>query len=207
MAPVHAPAMQTGLKKHGKAAWLRYWSVGSPWLNPTTDVELISRLCQAYDEREELRRLVRQMGHVVAVYVRDEDLDENEAEGHELKGEQPSGVVTFPGGKKVDERLEGQPHGGALKRRKRRSGRIQRVWEIKANPAVQQIRKLEELITRMEGLCGFTPSDRSRLGLAEVKAASALDQLIARQAERRAARQARGASTDGTIIDGTATRV
>lgn len=207
---VNAPAMPAGLRKHGKTAWQRYWTVGSPWLNSTTDVEIVTRLCQAYDEREELRRLVKQLGHVVAEYVRDEDLDELDGvEDVEPAGqvEPPSGVVPFPGRKKVDERLEGQPHGGALKRRKRRPSRIQRVWTIKANPAVQQLRKLEELITRMEGLCGFTPSDRSRLGLAEVKAASALDQLIARQQERRATRQARAASNDGSIIDGSATRV
>ena len=209
VAPVNAPAMPTGLKKQGKSAWQRYWTVGSPWLNPTTDLEIVTRLCEAYDERAELRRLVKQLGHVVAVYVRDDELDEDDGDAETVVPiEPPSGVVPFPGGKrKVDERLEGQPHGGALKRRKRRQGRIQRVWEIKANPAVQQLRKLEELITRMEGLCGFTPSDRSRLGLAEVKAASALDQLIARQQERRAARQARAANDDGSIIDGSATRV
>lgn len=211
-SPIGAPAMPASLRKHGKTAWRRYWTVGSPWLNPTTDVELVTRLCQAYDEREELRGLVKRMGHVVAEYVRDEDLDEldgvqDDDVGESADDEQASGVVKFPSRKKVDEKLEGQAHGGALKRRRRRRPeRIRRVWTIKANPAVQQLRKLEELITRYEGLCGFTPSDRSRLGLAEVKAASALDQLIARQQERRAARQA-GVKTDGTIIDGTGTRV
>ncbi len=204
--PVVAPAMPAGLKRHGKTAWLRYWTVGSPWLSPTTDAAIVTRLCQAYDEREELRALVKRMGHVVAEYVRDDDLDE--PEGDDLvttaSEERPETVVPFPGAKRVDEKLEGQPHGGALKRRKRRP--VQRVYTIKANPAVQQLRKLEELITRYEGLCGFTPSDRSRLGLAEVKAASALDQLMARQQERRAARQAAQAN-GSTIIDGTATRV
>ena len=113
--------------------------------------------------------------------------------------------MPFPAKRKVDSVLEGQPNGGALKRRRYRHGkRIERVYSIKANPAVSQLRKIEELITRYEGLCGFTPSDRSRLGLAEVKTASALDQLIARQNERRQARRAVPSSTDEaqeTVID------
>lgn len=210
VSPVSAPAMPVGLKRHGKTAWQRYWTVGSPWLNPTTDVAIVTRLCQAYDEREELRGLVKRLGHVVAEFVRDDELDELEGDTDSLADNPPAGVVPFPGGKRVDETLEGQPHGGALKRRHRRRGKLTRVYTIKANPAVQQLRKLEELITRYEGLCGFTPSDRSRLGLAEVKAASALDQLMARQQERRAARQAQreaGTLGDGTIIDGASTRV
>src|SRR4051794_27810525 len=75
---VSAPAMPPGLKKHGKKSWQRYWTVGSPWLNPTTDVAIVTRLCQAYDEREELRSLVRKLGHVVAEYVRDDDLAEDD---------------------------------------------------------------------------------------------------------------------------------
>lgn len=199
--------MPAGLKRHGKAAWLRYWTVGSPWLNPTTDAAIVTRLCQAYDEREELRAIVRKLGHVVAEYVRDDDLDEPEGADvvTEAAEERPEVVVPFPGGRKIDEKLEGQAHGGALKRRKKRP--VQRVWAIKANPAVGLLRKLEELITRYEGLCGFTPSDRSRLGLAEVKAASALDQLIARQQERRAARQAAAQQHHGDTIDGASTRV
>lgn len=201
-SPVSAPPMPRGLKRHGKSAWLRYWTVGSPWLNATTDVEIVTRLCEAYDEREELRGLVRRYGHLVAELFREDELDgpEGDEPAPAPVAEAPAGVVPFPG---VTKELEGQPHGGALRRRRRRGARrIERVYQIKANPAVQQLRKLEELITRYEGLCGFTPSDRSRLGLAEVKAASALDQLIARQQERRAARRAPEApSDDGTIID------
>ncbi len=204
---VSAPAMPAGLRKHGKTAWQRYWTVGSPWLNPTTDVAIVTRLCQAYDEREELRGLVKRLGHVVAEFVREDEMDgDDAAEIDPLTDAPPVGVVPFPGSPRVVKELEGQPHGGALRRRRRRGMRIERVYAIKANPAVQQLRKLEELITRYEGLCGFTPSDRSRLGLAEVKAASALDQLMARQQERRAARQAQreaGTQIDGTIIDGT----
>ena len=132
------PAAPAGLKKHGKAAWARLWSVGPAWLNATTDRALLTRLCQAYDEREQLRRLVGKYGHLVAKVIEEDEVDD-------------------PG------------RGGT---------RTSRVYEIKANPAVIQLRKLEELITRYEGLCGFTPSDRSRLGMAEVKRESALEQFL-----------------------------
>ena len=161
MVAAARPAAPSSLRKTGKSAWARYWSLGAPWLNATTDLAIVTRLCQAYDEREQLRAAVRKYGHVVARVLQEEDLDDG---------------------------------GGPT-----------RVYEMKANPAVQMLRKLEELIVRMEGLCGFTPSDRTRMGLAEVKAASALDQMMARQQERRAARQQAAANRDGGIIDGTAT--
>ena len=53
-----------------------------------------------------------------------------------------------------------------------------------SSPAVLQLRTLESLMTRWESLCGFTPSDRSRLGLAEVKAVSKIEELMARRRER-----------------------
>lgn len=183
-----APTAPTGLKRHGKAAWARYWTVGAPWLNATTDVAIVTRLCQAYDEREELRALVRRLGHVVWELVREEEPDDDLSD--DLGGDEldalANGVVPFPGKHQVDTLLEGQPHGGALKRRKRKGGkRVERVYSIKANPAVSQLRKIEELITRYEGLCGFTPSDRSRLGLAEIKAKSKLEELLEkRRADR-----------------------
>lgn len=155
---VEIPKPPASLRRHGKAAWQRYWGLGAAWLSPTTDVEVLTRLCQAYDEREQLRASVRKYGHVVAKVLDEEDL----ADG-----------------------------GGPV-----------RVYDMKANPAVGQLRKLEELITRYEGLCGFNPSDRSRLGLAEVKKASALDQLMARQSERRAARRAPSIETvEGAAVE------
>lgn len=128
------PPAPRGLKRHGKAAWATLWSVGEPWLNPTTDAAILTRLCQAYDEREQLRADVRKYGHLVAQVVGEEDVG----------------------------------NGGAPKR----------VYSMKLNPAVGALRKLEELIIRMEGLCGFTPSDRTRLGLAQVKVRSALDDFL-----------------------------
>jgi hypothetical protein len=48
----------------------------------------------------------------------------------------------------------------------------------------KQLNDLERLITSNLGLLGFTPSDRTRLGLAEVKAKSKLEELMARKEQR-----------------------
>jgi len=48
----------------------------------------------------------------------------------------------------------------------------------------KQLNDLERLITSNLGLLGFTPSDRTRLGLAEVKAKSKLEELMARKEAR-----------------------
>lgn len=116
------PPMPTGLKKRGKATWARCWTLGQAWLSPTTDREIIERLCRAYDEIDDIRR--------------------------EMKG-QPR-VVNSPNG-------------------------------IISHPLIGQLRKVEELVTRYEGLCGFTPSDRSRLGMAEVQRVSKLEQFLAQR--------------------------
>lgn len=116
------PPMPSGLKKRGKATWQRCWSLGQAWLSPTTDREIIERLCRAYDEIDEIRR--------------------------DLKGEKR--VITTPNG-------------------------------IISHPLIGQLRKVEELVTRYEGLCGFTPSDRSRLGMAEVQRVSKLEQFLSQR--------------------------
>lgn len=123
----HPPSAPQGLKRPGKAAWQRYWTLGAAWLNPTTDLEILTRLCQGYDEREALRKIIRAEGHMTAGSM----------------------------GQKV------------------------------AHPAVAMLRQLESQLTRWESLCGFTPSDRSRLGMAEVQRVSKLDQFLA--GRRRAA--------------------
>lgn len=46
------------------------------------------------------------------------------------------------------------------------------------------LRALETLIINNLSLLGFTPTDRSRLGVAEVKAQSKLEELMSRRAER-----------------------
>lgn len=46
-----------------------------------------------------------------------------------------------------------------------------------AGSAPREIREARAEVERLAGLCGFNPRERSRLGLAEVKAASKLEQL------------------------------
>jgi hypothetical protein len=48
----------------------------------------------------------------------------------------------------------------------------------------KQLNDLERLITSNLGLLGFTPSDRTRLGLAEVKTQSKFEELMARKEQR-----------------------
>jgi hypothetical protein len=46
------------------------------------------------------------------------------------------------------------------------------------------LRSLESQITSMLSALGFNPTDRTRLGFAEVKAHSVLDELIARRSKQ-----------------------
>jgi hypothetical protein len=46
------------------------------------------------------------------------------------------------------------------------------------------LRELERQIVSQLALLGFTPSDRARLGIAEVKKESKLEELLRRKAER-----------------------
>jgi len=52
-----------------------------------------------------------------------------------------------------------------------------------ANPLVGMISTIETEITKLFSLLGLTPTDRTRLGVAEVKARSALDDLIAKRSQ------------------------
>lgn len=54
---------------------------------------------------------------------------------------------------------------------------------IRVHPAVAQIRELEQHVVANLGLCGFTPADRSRLGLTEVRKLSGLADIAARRAD------------------------
>lgn len=118
--------MPAGLKRSGKAAWQRYWSLGSTWLSATTDLEIMVRLCQGYDERDALRKIIKSEGYTA----------------------------------------------------------VGSTGQIVAHPAVGMVRQLEAQITRWESLCGFTPSDRSRLGMAEVQRVSKLDAFLSRRSDR-----------------------
>lgn len=54
------------------------------------------------------------------------------------------------------------------------------------NPLIPSLRKTEEQITKWMTQLGMTPSARGALGVAEVTAASTLDKLAARRAQRQA---------------------
>ncbi len=51
-----------------------------------------------------------------------------------------------------------------------------------ANPRVGMLATLEKQLTSWMSLLGLTPTDRSRLGLAEVKAVDKIDQILNRRA-------------------------
>ena len=56
-----------------------------------------------------------------------------------------------------------------------------------AHPEVVELRNLEKQITQWLSLLGLTPTDRARLGVAEVRARSKLEELEERRAKRLAA--------------------
>jgi P27 family predicted phage terminase small subunit len=53
-----------------------------------------------------------------------------------------------------------------------------------ANPLVGMLSTLETEIAKLLSALGLTPTDRTRLGVAEVKAKSRLEELLARKQER-----------------------
>lgn len=55
------PAPKT-LKRAGKGAWTRLWQAGATWLSAEGDLGIVTRLCEAYDEREELRKIIKTEG-------------------------------------------------------------------------------------------------------------------------------------------------
>lgn len=100
----------------GTEVWRRALTLGSAWIG-ATDRQLLTRYCEALDDREHLRAYVAEHGLTVT-------------------GSQDQEVLS--------------PHYKAL------SG-------------------VEALLLRMESLLGFTPADRSRIGVAEVKKESRLE--------------------------------
>jgi hypothetical protein len=58
------------------------------------------------------------------------------------------------------------------------------VWNEGKNDERKALRQLERSIVDNLSLLGFTPTDRSRLGVAEVKKQTKLEELLARKAER-----------------------
>lgn len=53
-----------------------------------------------------------------------------------------------------------------------------------ANPLVSMLSGIENEIVKLMSLLGLTPADRTRMGVAEVKATSKLEELMARRAAR-----------------------
>jgi P27 family predicted phage terminase small subunit len=54
----------------------------------------------------------------------------------------------------------------------------------RVNPLLDKLLTLDAQITKYEGLCGFTPADRARLGVAEVKRANAVEDFLAKRRSR-----------------------
>ena len=53
-----------------------------------------------------------------------------------------------------------------------------------ANPLVGMLSTIENEISQLLGKLGLTPADRTRLGVAEVKAKSAFEEMLAKRAKR-----------------------
>lgn len=122
-ATATVPNTPDSLGDTGTEVWDRLWTAGQAWLSLTTDADVLTRLCEAHDEREAMRDQIAQDGYMVA-------------------GSQ------------------GQP---------------------RPHPLLAHLRALEAQMTRWEIECGFTPAARSRLGYAEVKRVSKMDELIQRR--------------------------
>lgn len=56
------PSTPRALKRAGKEAWVRLWQAGASWLSAEGDLGIVTRLCEAYDEREELRKIIKAEG-------------------------------------------------------------------------------------------------------------------------------------------------
>jgi len=104
------------LFEYGRQLWDRAWQLGSRWIGPNSDVELLLMVCEQVDERIRLRAS---------------------------------------------------------------------VWNNNRSDERRALRELERQIAQNLSMLGFTPTDRARLGLAEVKAKSIAQELMAKSAERK----------------------
>jgi P27 family predicted phage terminase small subunit len=107
----------------GREAWDRLWTAGQSWLSLSTDADVLTRLCEAHDERDAMRDQIGQDGFMVL-------------------GSQ---------------------------------------GQVRPHPLLAHVRALEAQMTRWEIECGFTPASRSKLGYAEVKRVSKMDELMQRR--------------------------
>lgn len=115
------PTLPESLGSHGSALWAHVWTAGKSWLAIESDRTIVTLLCNAFDEHEEIREKLAS-GEYERVYVH--------ANG--------SPVTT---------------------------------------PWVTQLKELRTQMTTWLSQIGFSPSDRSRLGLAEVRVRDQLDEL------------------------------
>ncbi|MFC1410500.1 phage terminase small subunit P27 family [Streptacidiphilus sp. N1-12] len=120
------PPVPATLGDLGTAIWERLWTAGQAWLSPTTDLDVMTRLCEAHDEREAIRDEIFRTGYLV----------------------------------------------------------LGSMGQQRANPLLSHLRALESQMTKWESLCGFTPTDRARLGMAEVKVKSKLEEMLDRRQRR-----------------------
>lgn len=198
-APDQVPAPPRGLRRVGREVWIRLWSVGYAWLSRQTDWDLMVRLCQAHDERAQLMKVIRVSRMTDDLETLALVLDERE-DGDDEEPEPDAGAVIrllFKRIRSLEERLEqrdgavaGEQAKPAAKRKRGRAPltgyfSLGSTGQLVLHPAVRSLRVLEGEIRRLESLCGFNPSDRSRLGLAEVKKVSKLEELLERRARRR----------------------
>jgi P27 family predicted phage terminase small subunit len=115
------PSLPESLGSHGTELWAHVWTAGKSWLAIESDRTIVTLLCNAFDEHEEIREKLA-TGEYERVYVH--------ANG--------SPVTT---------------------------------------PWVTQLKELRTQMTTWLSQIGFSPSDRSRLGLAEVRVRDQLDEL------------------------------
>ncbi len=119
------------LNEPGLELWEQVWTAGRSWLSPQVDAPIITLLCQAQDEAEDIRAKVNS-GEVERYYI-------------------------LPNGSYV------------------------------THPLITQLKDLRVQSTAWLASLGFSPSDRARLGIGEVRPADALDELQRRRQERREA--------------------
>lgn len=112
----------------GAEMWVRIWTAGASWLSPESDAHVVTLLCQALDESEQIRRALA-VGEAPRTYV-------------------------LPNGSYV------------------------------THPYVSQLKELRSQMTAWLASLGFSPADRARMNLGEVRANDALDELERRRVER-----------------------
>ena len=77
----------------------------------------------------------------------------------------------------------------------RRMELISKIHETSEWRLYRALHDLEKMISTNLSMLGFTPTDRTRLGIAEVKVQSKLEELMRRKAERVASTMADSSST------------